>query len=85
MLNGKGDFYMPGTNTEVLFVIRDGYGNVIPQLVTTIHDTWRNLWYPGDDHYAELDIPEVPENPGNYTVTVYFNGAQVTSLHFEIT
>lgn len=84
VLYGKDNFYLPGTDTEILFVIRDGYGNVIPQLVATTHDTWRDLWYPGDDHYAELEIPEVPENPGNYTVTVFFNGAQVTSLHFEI-
>lgn len=85
VLHGEGNFYMPGTNTEILFVIRDGYGNVIPQLVATTNETWRNLWYPGDDHYAELDIPQVPENPGNYTVTLFFDGAQVTSLHFEIT
>ncbi len=84
VLYGKDSFYMPGTATEILFVIRDGYGNVIPQLVAISHDTWRNLWYPGDDHYAELDIPRVPENPGDYTVTVFFNGAQITSLAFSI-
>ncbi len=84
VLYGKDNFYMPGTATEILFVIRDGYGNVIPHLVTTSHDTWRNLWYPGDDHYAELDIPSVPEYPGNYTVSVFFNGAQVTTLPFSL-
>ncbi len=84
VLYGKDNFYMPGTATEILFVIRDDYGNVIPNLVSTTHDTWRNLWYPGDDHYAELDIPSAPEYPGNYTVSVFFNGALITALPFSL-
>ena len=35
---------------------------------------WKDLWYDADYHNGELTIPKVPEEPGNYSVSVYFNG-----------
>jgi hypothetical protein len=39
------------------------------------------MWYRG---YCELDIPALPELPGEYTVDIYFNGASVTTESFTV-
>lgn len=62
-----------------LFVIRDADG--IPVLQKTSQDTWINMWYK---YYCELDIPALPETPGNYTIAVYFSGAAVYEGAFTI-
>ena len=37
------------------------------------------------DYYAEFDIPQIPGDAGDYTVTVYFNSKFVTQKAFTIT
>lgn len=78
-------FYLPADSTNILFVIRDSEGNVIQSLVRLQTINWCDIWNNDDFHYGELDLPAVPEEVGQYTVTVYFNGYQVCQLPFTIT
>ncbi len=79
------NFYLPGTQMEALYVIRDGYGNVLPSLASQEKLIWKDIWYGGNNHYGELNLPQAPTTPGNYNVSVYFDGSLVTSLDFTIT
>lgn len=84
VLHGTTNFHLPGYELKILYVIEDAHGNVFPDLISEDSDWWKELWYAGDYHYGELDVPIVPTNPGNYQLTVYFNGMKVTSLPFSI-
>lgn len=85
VLHGTTNFHLPGYELNILYVIEDAHGNVFPDLVSEDSDWWKELWYAGDYHYGELDVPTVPTNPGSYKLIVYFNGMKVTSLDFTIT
>lgn len=64
-------------NITTLFVIRNENGNVISADAQT--RTWTDMWYR---NYCELDIPSIPQTPGSYTVSTYFNGqlANITEI-----
>jgi hypothetical protein len=68
----------------VMYVIRDGNGNVLSQYISQETRDWKDLWYDADYHNGELTIPKVPETPGNYSVSVYFNNLAVTATNFTI-
>ena len=53
---------------RVLYIIRDAAGNLVT--VDGFTETWLNLWYRG---YCELDLPALPEIPGQYTLQIFFN------------
>ena len=61
------------------FVTRDADGNLL--FVTSQTQRWVTMWYNGR---CELDIPKMPDQPGSYTLDMYFNGAFVQTLSFEI-
>lgn len=85
VLHGTTNFHLPGLELKMLYVIEDAHGNVFPDLTSESSDWWKELWYAGDYHYGELDVPTVPKNPGSYQLTLYFNGMKVASLPFTIT
>jgi len=85
VLRAATDFYLPREDIEVLYVIRDAAGNVLGDLVVKETIDWNALWFDGDYHVGELDIPKVPTKAGNYSVSIYFNNAAVTSTTFAIT
>lgn len=85
VLFGNNNFYTPVMDTNILFVIRDSYGNVLPDLVSQLQVDWKELWVPGNYHYAEIDIPKVPTEPGKYSLALYFNGDAVLIITFTIT
>ena len=85
VLHGDTDFYLPGYDLDILYVIRDSHGNVLPELVSQEHTYWKDFWYAGDYHYGELTLPEVPDTAGSYVLNLYFNGAAVVELNFTIT
>ncbi len=60
------------TEVVALTVIRDESGRAV--VTGTTVRGWSNIWSYG---FGELDLPQLPEQPGNYTVTVYFDGAFV--------
>lgn len=62
-----------------LFVIRDSNGGIVS--TNTSSSTWTNMWYK---YYCELDIPALPETPGTYTISLYFNGMIAHQQSFTI-
>lgn len=69
---------------EVMFVIRDSQGNVVPKCTAVETHTWNTLW-KNRIRYCSLDIPQTPVVPGSYTVEIYFNHALVVSKTLTIT
>ncbi len=69
------------TTEEVntMFVLRTEDGTLI-QTAQQV-DSWRNMWYK---NYCEMDIPVMPEDAGNYTIEVYFDGELVHIQSFTI-
>lgn len=71
------------TSSDVIttmYVIRTEDGSLISSNIT--QQTWTSMWYK---RYCELDVPALPEDPGTYSITIYFNGAIVHSQNFNIT
>ena len=77
--------YLPGYKTNILYVFRDSYGNVIPELVTETSLVWKSLWLSGDSKTAELSIPTLPGTPGNYKMELYFDGGFLAEFDITIT
>lgn len=83
LCNAKS-FYLPGTEVEVLYVIRDAYGNVLPDYVTAQEVIWKTIWMGGDARCGELTLPKVPDTAGSYTLDLIVEGAQMAKLSFTI-
>ena len=66
----------------VTYIIRDEAG--VPVSLNSVESTWNKLW---NKKYCELDIPQMPENAGKYTIEIYFNGQKINknALEFSIT
>ncbi len=62
-----------------LFVIRDESGNIVSTATST--KTWTKMWY---QRYCELDIPALPSNAGNYSISIFFNGALAYTQSFTM-
>ena len=61
------------------FVIRREDGTVVK--ADSVKTTWEEMWHSG---YGEMDIPSMPEEAGNYTMSVYFNGALAHEQNFTV-
>jgi len=85
VLTANDNFYLPEMDISVLYVIRDGNGNVLSQYISSETRDWKALWYDDDYHNGELDIPKVPEEPGDYSLSLYFDHQAVTAINFTIT
>ena len=64
----------------VTYAIKDEDGKLIS--VQNEEFTWRSLL---DYYYGEINIPSLPADPGEYTVTVYFNSGFVGEQAFTVT
>lgn len=65
----------------VMLVIRDKDNNVVDIHIKTLK--WRDMWKSKTFY---LDIPQLPQVAGDYTATVYFNGAlAINSASFIVT
>lgn len=64
---------------DILYVIHTAEGKLVS--TTVVKDVWRTMWYK---RLCELDIPALPEAPGDYTITFYFNGQTVHSQQFHM-
>lgn len=62
-----------------LFVIRDANGNVVS--TATQSRTWTSMWYRG---FGRINIPSLPETPGEYTLELYFNSKSVSTQRFSV-
>lgn len=83
VLRTSSPVYLPGNKTTAMFLFRDTYGNVLPELMTEETFTWKNIWMTGDSKTGEMNVPKLPSVPGKYVMELYFNGGFVTQ--FEIT
>ena len=83
-IRNSKSFYLPGTEVEILYVIRDAYGNVLPDYVATQKVYWKNIWAGGDARCGELTIPNVPQGAGSYELSLFIEGAQIAKLPFTI-
>ena len=83
VMESTTDLYLPGTKIKGLFVFRDSYGNILPELISEVSYTWKNIWDAESTKTGEIDIPKLPSSPGTYKMEFYFNGGFVTE--FEIT
>ena len=59
-------------NVNIRFVLHDALGNVLQQYSTTT--VWSDLWKDG---CGLLPIPALADTPGDYVLTVYFDGSFV--------
>jgi len=62
-----------------LYVIRDAEGKIVS--AETEVSSWTYMWYR---NYGEFDIPSLPGVPGDYSITVYFNGALAGKTDFTV-
>ena len=83
VMESSADLYQPGTKIQGLFVFRDAYGNIIPELTSQVSYNWKTIWDAESTRTGELDLPQLPASPGSYKMELYFNGGFVTE--FEIT
>ena len=84
VLKASTKFYLPKDEMEILYVIRDGEGNVLSEYVSQAKKNWEDIWYAGDYQIGELDVPSVPKEPGEYSLSIYFNNAAITYTTFTI-
>lgn len=85
VLRSESTFYLPNAQLDILYVIRDSYGNVLPDLVSEENTYWKELWTGGDVKNGELTLPKVPGNAGEYVLHLYFDGMTVAEIPFTIT
>lgn len=85
VLQASVNFYLEKEDISVMYVFRDGSGNVLPDLVSQETVDWEELWYDGDYHMGELNIPKAPTEPGDYSLSLYFNNKAVIYITFSIT
>jgi len=64
---------------EVLYVIRNKDGNIVSYASNT--HTWKSMWR---NKYGQFEIPSIPDVAGNYSVTVFFNGALAGQENFTV-
>lgn len=83
VMESTADLYQPGTKIQGLFVFRDAYGNILPELTSQVSYNWKTIWDAESTRTGELDLPKLPASPGSYKMELYFNGGFVTE--FEIT
>lgn len=84
VLKAGTKFYLPKDEMEILYVIRDGEGNVLSDYISQAKKNWEDIWYAGDYQIGELDVPSVPKEPGEYSLSIYFNNAAITYTTFTI-
>ena len=84
LLHATKDFLVPDVDVNVLYVIRDANHRVVTELIGQETINWRTMWVNTDYHYCELDLPKVPEAPGNYTLALYFNGDAIMTIEFTV-
>lgn len=80
LLYTSRNYNTSSTVITTMYVIHAEDGTLVSSNIT--QQTWTNMWYK---RYCELDIPALPDKAGNYTISIYFNGAFVHSQSFTMT
>lgn len=66
-------------NIITVFAVEDESGNIVEASIS--EESWINMWYR---NYCELDVPKMPEVPGKYKMSIYFNGALAGETNFTV-
>ena len=85
LLKAHKEFSFPRDEVNILYVIRDGNSNVVSELIGQETFSWWDMWVDEDHHYCELNLPNAPTEPGDYTLALYFNGYAIMAIEFTIT
>ena len=80
VLRAASPFYLPGSETQILYVYRDTHGNVLSDLISQETVYWKNIWSGGDAKIGELDVPTVPTAPGAYVLHIYIDGMTMAKV-----
>lgn len=78
------NFYLTGAEVKVLYILRDGYGNVLPSLTQEETYYWKDIWNSGDVKNGELNLPATPASSGEYSLELYFDGMIAAQFQFSI-
>ena len=86
MLYYISDFYLYHEDITIMYVIRDAQGTVISDLISMENKDWNDdMWNGPNYHYCCLNIPKAPTEPGEYTLSLYFDGGAITTVSFTVT
>ena len=55
------------------------------ELLATDEQVWRTLWENTDYRYCELNIPAIPKEPGEYSLSLYMDHMAITVVQFTVT
>lgn len=80
LIHANKEYSTSSDEIDILFVIRDENGAVVN--TSTASSPWKKLWYRS---YCELEIPSIPQAPGKYKISVFFNGALANEQDFTVT
>lgn len=83
-LRNSETFYLPGAEVEVVFAIRDAYGNVLPEFASAQKMYWKNIWLGSSSQCGELEVPSVPTASGSYVLHIYVDGMTLAEIPFTI-
>lgn len=61
------------------FVILDETDRIVS--INSSSSSWSGMWFK---NYCELNIPDIPDEPGNYKIQVYFNGQYANMQSFTV-
>lgn len=84
VLNATKDFYTPGAQIKVLYVLRDAHGNILPSFVAEQNITWLSIWDANYHTSGELDLPITPTDAGEYHLSIYVDGCKIGETSFTI-
>ncbi|MBR6595285.1 MAG: protein kinase [Oscillospiraceae bacterium] len=86
MLYYMVDFYIYHEDITLMYVIRDEEGKVVSDLIGMENKDWNDdMWNGPNYHYCCLNIPKAPTEPGEYTLSLYFDGGAITTVSFTVT
>ena len=86
MLYYMVDFYLYHEDITLMYVIRDAEGNVVSDLLSMENRDWHDdMWNGPNYHYCCLNIPKVPTESGDYSLSLYFDGMAITTVKFTVT
>ena len=79
LLNVATDFSLSADAMNIVFVIRDNAAQLIS--AEQYNTSWQALWKESN---CLLDLPQMPNQSGEYCLDLYFNDAMVVTLPFTV-
>ena len=77
----KSNVRADNADVQVLYLIRDEQGNLLPDMTALQTMNWADMWH---SNYFYVTLPNQPDQLGLYTVEIYFDGDLAISKNFRI-